>query len=64
MLEVEQLGVRYGVKTAVDNISFRVNAGEWWTLAGPNGAGKSSIAEALTRGVRYTGRVILDGVPV
>ncbi len=62
MLEVEQLGVRYGVKTAVDNISFRVNAGEWWTLAGPNGAGKSSIAEALTRGVRYTGRVILDGV--
>ena len=62
MLEVEQLSVKYGGITAVDNISFRVNAGEWWTLAGPNGAGKSSLAEALTRGVRYTGRVILDGV--
>ena len=62
MLEVEHLSVRYGEKTAVDNVSFRVKAGEWWTLAGPNGAGKSSVAEALTRGVRYTGKVILDGV--
>lgn len=62
MLEVEHLSVRYGEKTAVDDVSFRVNAGEWWTLAGPNGAGKSSVAEALTRGVRYTGRIVLDEV--
>ena len=62
MLEVEHLSVRYGAKTAVDDVSFRVEAGQWWTLAGPNGAGKSSLAEALTRGVRYTGRVVLDGV--
>ncbi len=62
MLSVENLTVRYGEKTAVDSVSFRVEAGEWWTLAGPNGAGKSSLAEALTRGVRYTGRVILDEV--
>ena len=62
MLEVEHLSVRYGAKTAVDDVSFRVEAGEWWTVAGPNGAGKSSLAEALTRGVRYTGQVILDGV--
>ena len=62
MLEIEHLSVRYGAKTAVDDVSFRVEAGEWWTLAGPNGAGKSSLAEALTRGVRYSGRVVLDGV--
>ena len=62
MLNVEHLSVRYGSKTAVDDVSFQVDAGQWWTLAGPNGAGKSSLAEALTRGVRYTGRVILDGV--
>ena len=62
MLEVEGLSVRYDGKTAVDNISFRVDAGQWWTVAGPNGAGKSSLAEALTRGVRYTGRIVLDGV--
>ena len=62
MLEVEHLSVRYGAKTAVDDVSFRVEPGQWWTLAGPNGAGKSSLAEALTRGVGYTGMVFLDGV--
>ena len=61
MLKVEHLSVYYGTKTAVEDISFQVRPGEWWTLAGPNGAGKTSLAEALTRGVKYTGKVILDG---
>ena len=61
MLKTEHVSVCYGEKTAVDNISFQVQAGEWWTLAGPNGAGKTSLAEALTRGVKYTGRIFLDG---
>ena len=61
MLKVEHVSVCYGGKMAVDNVSFQVQTGEWWTLAGPNGAGKTSLAEALTRGVKYTGRILLDG---
>lgn len=61
MLNVENLTVRYGEKTAVQDISFHVNAGEWWTLAGPNGAGKTSLANAITRGVPFSGKVSLDG---
>ena len=64
MLRVEHLSVNYGKKTAVDDVSFHVQAGEWWTLAGPNGAGKTSLAEALTRGVKYTGKAVLDGSEV
>ena len=59
MLEIEHLSVRYGAKTAVDDVSFRVEAGEWWTLAGPNGAGKTSLAAAITRGVKYSGKVMI-----
>ena len=61
MLQVDHLSVRLEEKTAVDNVSFTVNAGEWWTLAGPNGAGKTSLAEALTRGVKHSGKIRIDG---
>ena len=33
---------KYETKTAVDRISFEVNAGECFGLIGPNGAGKTS----------------------
>ncbi len=64
MLKVEHLSVNYGGKTALDDVSFHVHAGEWWTLAGPNGAGKTSLAEALTCGVKYSGKAVLDGKEV
>ena len=61
MLSTEHLSVSFGETRAVADVSFRVQAGEWWTLAGPNGAGKTTLANALTRGVKYTGKVLLDG---
>ncbi len=60
MLRVEHVSVRYGEKTAVDDVSFRVEPGQWWTLAGPNGAGKTSLAAAVARSVKHGGKVILD----
>ena len=62
MLEIRHVSVRYGEKTAVRDVSFRVEEGQWWMLAGPNGAGKTSLAEAITRGVPYDGEILLDGV--
>ena len=59
MLRAEHIRVRYGEKTAVDGVSFRAEAGQWWTIAGPNGAGKTSLAAALTRGVKHDGKVFL-----
>ena len=41
----------------MDDLSFRLNEGEWLMLAGPNGAGKSTLIEAIAQGVPYTGTI-------
>src|SRR4029450_3749846 len=47
-LSVEQLTLRFGGLTAVDNVSFEVREGEVLSLIGPNGAGKTSAFNAIT----------------
>jgi ABC-2 type transport system ATP-binding protein len=46
-VDVESLTVTYGKVTAVDDLSFRADAGEVTCVLGPNGAGKTSTIEAL-----------------
>ena len=60
ILKAENLSVRYGEKTALQQISFKVREGEWWSVAGPNGAGKSTLAGALGRSVNYEGSAALQ----
>ena len=48
MIEVENLTKNYGRHTAVDSISFRVEAGDVVGFLGPNGAGKTSTIRVLT----------------
>jgi len=43
VLSVETLGVRYGRRTALENLSFAVARGSVFALLGRNGAGKSSL---------------------
>src|SRR3990167_2364552 len=47
MIQVEHLSKRFGDKTAVDDISFRVHEGEILGFLGPNGAGKSTTMRIL-----------------
>lgn len=44
-IEVDGLTVRYGDRTAVNGVSFSVDAGTVVALLGPNGAGKTSTVE-------------------
>jgi branched-chain amino acid transport system ATP-binding protein len=48
-LAVENLTLRFGGLTAIDNVSFEVRPGEVFTLIGPNGAGKTSIFNVISR---------------
>lgn len=47
ILEVKNLEVRYGLKKAVDDLSFSLSPGESVGLLGANGAGKSSTLKAV-----------------
>ena len=48
MIEISNLSKRYGGLTAVDDISFNVQAGEVLGFLGPNGAGKSTTMKMIT----------------
>lgn len=47
MLEVTGLTKRYGSLLAVDDLSFRIEQGEFATLLGPSGCGKSTTLHAI-----------------
>ena len=47
MIDVEELGKKFGKLTAVNGLSFRINKGETFGLLGPNGAGKSTTINML-----------------
>ena len=53
-----------GKKPVLDDVDFRIRAGETVGLVGPSGAGKTSIADLLLRLFKpNTGEILLDGVP-
>src|SRR5204862_1249361 len=61
LLEARSLRKRFGGLVAVDDVSFRVHAGETVGLIGPNGAGKTTTFELLGGFTRAdTGRVVFD----
>ncbi len=61
MLEVNNLTVRYGKLTIVDDVSFSVPEGAWLMIVGPNGAGKSTVLNAVAQSAPYMGDVLLGG---
>ena len=48
LLEVEQLGIRFGGLQAVSDFELEINDNELVGLIGPNGAGKTTIFNMLT----------------
>ena len=64
VLEVRQLGVRFGGFQALQGLSWSAYAGRILGIIGPNGAGKSTCFMAATNMVRHDGAVLLDGQDV
>ena len=63
ILSVENLTVRFGATTAVDNVSFAVAPGESFGLVGESGSGKSTILRTIMGLVSdWSGTVQVDGL--
>src|ERR1700679_1260576 len=63
ILDVDQLVVRYGARTAVDGVTFQVKRGEIFGLLGPNGAGKTSTLSAIEGLLKPRGgTTLIDGI--
>ncbi|MFX0151583.1 MAG: ABC transporter ATP-binding protein [Candidatus Hodarchaeota archaeon] len=64
-IEVQNLVKKFEDITAVDSLSFEVEAGELFGLLGPNGAGKTTTINILTGLLKPTsGKAIVSGYNV
>ncbi len=61
MILFNHLTKRFGKFTAVDDLSFAVEAQQAVALWGPNGAGKTTAIKCLLGLLRYDGQIVVDG---
>ncbi len=65
MIEIHNLGKRYGDFTAVRDLSFTVGAGQVMGLVGPNGAGKTTTLRCLSGIIpATTGNASIGGIDI
>lgn len=62
MLQVQSVSCRYGGFTAVDEVSFSLQASEILGIAGTNGAGKSTLFAAIAgQQSASSGKILFEG---
>ncbi|MEO5724250.1 MAG: ABC transporter ATP-binding protein [Ilumatobacteraceae bacterium] len=62
ILDIEEITVRFGGVTALDALSFGVEANQICGLIGPNGAGKTTMFNVISRIYNpTTGTIMFDG---
>lgn len=49
LLTIEDITLRFGGVTAINNVGFHVDEGELFSIIGPNGAGKTSIFNTISQ---------------
>jgi len=64
MITVTDLTKQFGPLTAVDNLSFNVQAGEVVAFWGANGAGKTTAVRCLLNLLPFSGQIIIQGLDV
>ena len=62
ILEVDDVTIRFGGVTALDDVTFDIKEGEILGLIGPNGAGKTTCFNVMTGVYQATsGQIRFDG---
>lgn len=47
IVELNNITIRYGQKTVLNGLNWRIGRGEKWVLSGPNGSGKSTLLSLI-----------------
>ena len=62
LLTLDNVTLKFGGLTAVDDLTMEVNEGEVFALVGPNGAGKSTVFNLISRFYTpYSGKIGFGG---
>ncbi|WP_157670749.1 ABC transporter ATP-binding protein [Chitinibacter sp. GC72] len=61
LVNIDNLSVSYGAKTAVNNVSFALPTGRIIGLLGSNGAGKTSLMQAMMGLIPFRGQINILG---
>ncbi len=61
-LEFDKVSKKFGETTALEDVSFSIGQGEFFSILGPSGCGKTTILRAVA-GFEHpdSGRILLDG---
>jgi ATP-binding cassette subfamily B protein RaxB len=66
-IEVREVSFRYGAGDpwVLEDLSFRIEAGEWLAIAGPSGCGKTTLLKLLAGLLEPTqGTILVNGEPL
>ena len=62
LVEMKNITKKFGIVTALNEISFKINRGEVHVLLGENGAGKSTLMKILSGVYEPTsGKIVIGG---
>lgn len=64
-IQINEISKHFGSVRAVDNVSFQIHEGEFFSLLGPSGCGKTTLLRLLA-GFEYptNGKLLLDGIDI
>jgi len=67
MLKLDEVTIRFGGLTAINQLSLEVPEGQIYSIIGPNGAGKTTLFNCISRfytptsgGITFDGHNLLD----
>ena len=64
-IQIHEISKHFGGVRAVDNVSFQIHEGEFFSLLGPSGCGKTTLLRLLA-GFEFptNGKLLLDGIDI